>query len=642
MSLSITRAQTVFHPGGYLCTSVGYLNPVWYKFLQYTAQWSSISDIGSGQVRLQLSSSTGVADLIVGGTIRFASANDGVYSGVNTGTIVAINLVGTNTVDLSGVTYRGTSTGGYWTNLTKYKNLRIETHIVDPDGNVLSKALSSWYAQPNHIGLIDLQTELRSLFYQHEKIPYTSALYKYVSAKEYVLEYRERYLDDLVLDISMGWVPIDEVILACPARKQIKEQYGNNLMDYTLKYPEIIGSGGVTNFTNPEFIASLTPWLKSTEDPTDLLNDWFWVSSNGGEASCDGVTNVLYQSVSVVAGSRRMQFRATTGAFFGVALQIWAFDNPATYLTSGGDLVHSVTLGTNDEVISDLNITFPTNRTYVGARFSSFSAGASGFKLSYLRFINEDGYTDAPPGKWLERQSEPSMWCLGPAGVKKPISFIAETNGVAVDTIDIIMEWMNINGDILSTQVLTHNPTTVGVFSFLLYDVPNTNSRSVKVWATESGDPLIILCQPTTYKLFQFCDPYVLLEYQNSLGGISHHAFMIKHNVNLQPAREKPVTSVYEYDIENSEGNLFKDGTDWKTELTMTDEQVLTKDIPWVAEIKTSKQVRVLFPNGAIIFCVVSSTDTQWITGTKLSKITVTVRLPDNFNPLILNPNLSL
>jgi len=222
MSLSITRAQKVLHPGGYPCTAIGYLNPVWYKFLQYTAQWSGISDIGSGQVRLQLSSSTGVADLIVGGTIRFASANDGIYSGVNTGIILAINFVGTNTVDLSGVTYRGTSSGGYWTNLTKYKNLRIETRVTDSAGNVLSKALSSWYAQPNHIGLIDLQTELRSLFYQREKYPYIEDLYKYVSAKEYILEYRERYLDDFILDTSMGWIQVNEVILACPTRKQIR------------------------------------------------------------------------------------------------------------------------------------------------------------------------------------------------------------------------------------------------------------------------------------------------------------------------------------------------------------------------------------------------------------------------------------
>jgi len=791
MSILVTRKQTLNHIGGYPSTAVGYLNPVWYKFIQYTGEWDTIESLAAGQVRLQLSSSVGVVDLVVGGTLRFASGTDGIYSGLDVGVIVAINLVGTNTVDLSGVTYRGLSSGGYWTNLTKYKNLRIETRLQDFNGNTISKARSTWYAQPNHFALVDLSSELKSLFYEREHLPYNSD-YQYLSAKQYILQYRERFIGDLIVDDETGWLTTSELILASPSRKQIKEQYGNNLLDYSLKPPGVASAGGVANnFANFNFEGTLAPWLKTTETPTDLYSNWFWSPANGGAANC-AIDNLLYQSVGVTAGSRRLRFQIQTGAFFVANYEVWAFDDPATYLSTG-DLILSASQAISSLIAYDSNYTFPTNRQYVGWRFSN-GISFCDFTLHYFLFGNAlTAIINAPPGKFLERQSLPIMyshtvesmsplinpdflvsalpwkttpniagrnwyWSAGTGGVgimflpnaapidaaspflyqevnakpggvfrmvikaaqfpllggdlmfeiwafddpdnveatgtllegisnfgtsvpadftkfitiregakylgfrtnhgdqsdvsldsvtifqpilAKPISYIIDHKGVELmfPSFDLHADWQNVNGVLLSHEVKTVSFPDVGVFATNIEESP-AGSKYVSVWATMTGDPTKIVATPTRYKIMPLCEPYILLEYQNSLGGFSQHAFMIRHNVNLQPSIDKPITSIYEYDIENSEGNLFKDGTDWKSEITMYDDFILTSDLVWVAEIKTSKQVRILFPNGASIFCVVSSTDTSWITGTKYSKIVVTVRIPDNFNPLLINPEL--
>jgi len=385
---------------------------------------------------------------------------------------------------------------------------------------------------------------------------------------------------------------------------------------------------------------SLSPWLKTTEVATDLFNDWFWSSGNGGQA--DGsISNAIYQSVNVTAGSRRLVFRVVTGAFFTANYEIWAFDNPATYLSSG-DLITSGTIPISSDISFDSNFTFPTNRQYVGFRFSN-GAAFQGFFLGHLSFHNAvSSIINAPPGKWLERQERPVMWCLGATGIKKPISFILDEKAVELTGGGFIIKtsWYDVNETLISTVSQTPNGLIVGVYAFELPDAP-ANAKYAVVFARNLADTEAIV-NAKGFELRELCDPYILLEYQNSLGGLSHHAFMTKHNVNIQPSQDKPITSIYEYDIENSEGNLFKDGTDWKAEITMYDDYIPTKDLIWVAELKTSKQVRILFPNGAKIFCVVQSTDTAWITGTKFSKISVVVRIPNNFNPLILNPNLTL
>lgn len=636
--ITITRQQTLEHSGGFNSRAVGYLNPVWYKFLQFTGEWTAIEEIGTDEVRITLVDDTGLDIMTVGKKIRFSSI-DGLYDGSNIGTVLAFDDIGpTYTIDLSGVIFRGASVGGYWTDLTKYKHLRLETRLLDKDENVISKAYSSWYASSNHIGFIDLQTELRSLFYKRETPSYDDTLYKYLSGKQYVLQYRELYIESIPL--VEPWISLEETILASPTRKQIKEQYGNNLMDYSLKEGDVTPSGGVgNNFVNDNFIGSLSPWLKTTENTPTIFEDWFWNPGNGGQAN-NSIPNALYQEVNVVAGNRRMQYQAKTGAFFGVTCEIYAFDDPALYLGVGtGDLVHSHVLDVNDEIIFDDLVTFPTNRQYVGFRFNPFSAGASGFDLLYFRFVLTAGWDDAPKGRFLERQNYPAIWSLGAQGIKKPISFILDQD--SPQDFQYQMEWQDINRVAISGQTLPVYSSGPGVYCHQLPDAP-AGARYVVVWATKLGDEDTRIAEEVLYELKEFCDPYVLLEYQNSLGGISHHAFMPRHNVSIIPVNEKPITSTYEYDIENSQGNLFKDGSDVRSELVLYDDFVRTADIHWVAEIKTSKQVRILFPNGAVIFCAVLSADTTYVTGTKFSKISVTVKLPNNFNPLLLQPNLAV
>lgn len=266
MSVNIIRSQQKAQ-GGFNCNTVGYLNPVWYTFQQYSHTFTSVTGEPIGAIRLYMPSTVGIA---IGDKIRYAG---GPYDGVKTGTVVALSA--NVYIDVDNSIFLGTASGTL-TNLSALRNLGVETELYDWLTNyTISKATSFWQTRPNLIGTIDIQSELRSLYYAAREsgiILSPISFVKHVSAGRFKLRFRESWLDSANVVQKTAWADINEDGLAISARKALKESNGNNMIDYVLK--SLVLTNDLPIFANPGFDGGLQPWVNGQIESDELA--WGW------------------------------------------------------------------------------------------------------------------------------------------------------------------------------------------------------------------------------------------------------------------------------------------------------------------------------------------------------------------------------
>jgi hypothetical protein len=485
---------------------------------------------------------------------------------------------------------------------------------------ILSKTNSSWFPSPNLLGYVDLQSELRSLFYNRDTLDYNSLYQVLNSARPFQFQYREIYWDRNNVKVVGTWVDINENCLAVPARKQLKEQWGNNLIEYVLKTPDTLGAG-VQDFINGEFNDSLSPWL---ETPESAFYPWYYFSGQARHSYY--FSKALYQEVNVQSGLRRLNFDAINPSSYAITIEVWAFNDPNTYQTTG-TLVYSNPIPPGTTLFFNQELTFP-NAVYVG------------FRVDGELYLDNCSFPDAQitggtPGKFLERFIEPVIWGDVPA----PVSFCIDKNSEAlIPDLSMHIDWLDHNGIVISSKDDQLGALRQGAYTYLIKDVP-PNAVKGLIYAYVTGNLPNVVSEVLTFRRKEFCSPAIMLEWQNSLGGFDQHVFGIRQEVTLQ-GTDAPVVQVYEPDIENSQGDLFRDGVPNQSTLLLYDDFVPTSEVIWLHELKTSRQVRVIFPNGTTIYCVVADTQTTLRTRTTYTQFTVTIRLPDNFNPSLIDTEL--
>lgn len=310
MAVDVLRTQAKVE-GALTSLTVGYLNPVWYRLRQYSSTFTAVADLGGGVLRV-----TGTAPSI-NDKIRLSGAK---YDGTLVATVTAVAV---GTFDVTGLVFLGTDSGHY-VNTTQHQNLHVQTRLVSWDElTVVSKAISSWFGAPNLLVLIDLQSEILSIAYQREAVDYSLSEYINKSLLQYRLQYREvLWLPNGTQSIG-PWVSINENVTSAPARKQIKEKYGNNLLEYILRE-------SAQQYINYDFNGSLAPWLKT--NPATF--DWEWSDYLGGTAAVFNLptandTSVLYQRVPIVAPMHvNVKFR---GEAYNPQFSDEGFDSPTSW-----------------------------------------------------------------------------------------------------------------------------------------------------------------------------------------------------------------------------------------------------------------------------------------------------------------------
>jgi hypothetical protein len=467
MATDILRTQ-LKTASGYNSLVVGYLNPVWYTFRQYTHTFTGITEPVPGILVVTMPST---AFLVAGHLVRISG---GSYDGTQVGTISAVN--GNVHMDVTGITFRGNASG-YFIDVTLIRNLGMETRMVDPtSGNVISRATSFWTAGPNLTGIMDLQSELKSLFYGNRETPVIASgpsLYRHITFGTYKLQWRESFIDINNVPQKGTYADIAENVIVTPSRKQLKELYGNNLLDFLVKDP----TGG----------APIGKFL------TSFLNPRMW----GTQA----------RSISFVLGTSN----------YGTTTRV----QQVAYTAAGGSL---------------------------GVVFNDYSN------------------------------------------------------------------------------------LTPGIYSWVMTYVPNAAYYLVDVRTPAA----LKLVKEIRVNAVDICNPYIGVEWENSLGGFDQWVFQRAIEVAMEPGASPVISERYDPDIENSKGNLYRDSVDLQETITVFDDNVPTGDLVFLDSLKKSKQVRLFLTGGGYIVVVPTGSTTVGAVRNKVNRITVQLQMPRNFNPQVL------
>jgi len=97
----------------------------------------------------------------------------------------------------------------------------------------------------------------------------------------------------------------------------------------------------------------------------------------------------------------------------------------------------------------------------------------------------------------------------------------------------------------------------------------------------------------------------------------------------------RQVSKKYDYDIEQSRGNIYKDESPRQISVICQDDFVTQDNFNWLTEIHGSKQLRILFPNGQYCFAVATTNNASSNTKKVYSNFVVELLLPEEFNPFI-------
>lgn len=462
MSFSITRTQKKSSGSG-SSTTIGYLNPIWYSFTIWTDTFTSTTYLGSDTLSVVATISPAVGD-----KIRIAS-DDGKLDGVAVGTVT---VAGTTFQLKFTVVLPATTGPGKLVNLTNYRGQYLETQLMDWTGTTaIGKALSSWFPSPNLTGIIDIQSEVLSLAYRREFVSYVLPFYTSQSAFKFRFRVREVYFNAAGTRINSGFTNVAEDILAIPARKQIKEAYGNNLLEYVLK---------------------------------------------------------------------------------------------------GG-------------------------------------------------------------GKWLTRFNTPVVWVNDLGQIPRPLSFVVDPS--YVPSITVIELWLDVNRNAISQINKNLVLPSAGLYSYIIKDAP-PNAKHLKIQIYTNAYPPVSICYPIELRVERCHGASTLLEWENSLGGLDQWSFKGKQSETHNAQGQKEFET-YDYDIENSNGNIGKPFGDSFTEMDLVDERVPSSDVPWLHELKASGQVRCIFENGSAVFVVPTNTQSPTRRKTNFSEFRAAIKFPRNFVPLL-------
>lgn len=744
-----SQAKTV---EGYISTAIGYLNPVWYTFRQYTHTFTVVGQVDSVTMSLTMPATTGIVN---GHKIRISG---GPYDGVEVGTVTA---VAPTSINFTGMVFRGTA-AGYLVNLTVYRNLSLESELLDPiTGLSISKATSLWATKPDLTGNIDVQSELRSLFYSKQEVPAVTAygvILKNITTGLFKLRYRETYLDTSNIVQKGSWTTIAEDCVGVPARKQIQEAYGNNLIDWSIK-----NQSTKQVLFNPDFNDGLEQWkaedIYASDSPWDDSQPSFAVArckvtdaEQFLDPKCDDAVSVGYNQAGTggwVTGAGEFETTITAGGLSAVIfnrkeLQVteqWAILNLIGTTATGnsvriyagrydvaGTLIGSI--GFYDAADNGTQVHWPilftpgagqylgiyvvnnggvpctfALRTFVrvkGAqsltqpvKMGGLISGAKTFRMTVPERIGEIGFdfqvyaTDTkaaagagegiyqnivpvaalpssftytvttprsrlgftvlsnvdvrvnyfnvdgvPPGKLLTRFSRLRKW----KGVPRTVGYLFDGVVGFGPQLQVIQYAYNSIGDYIGTaRLATQNiaATDVGVYQFILADDPNASFYLIDIVSPTAG---VGLCEQKYIDAVDLCQPGIVLEWQNSMGGFDQWGFTRKIDIAMEPGKTPDITESYDPDIENSKGTLSRDGVDTQGTFTVYDDFVPTEYVVAFDELKKSKLVKLLWANGSFIYVVPVTLSTMFTSRAKFTQVMVTLRMPRNFNPNLAVP----
>ena len=748
-----SQARTV---EGYVSAAIGYLNPIWYTFRQYSHTFTSITDLGVNGIRVFLPSTAG---MVTGQKVRISG---GSYDGTQVGTITAISV--NVSIDITGVTFRGTASG-FLVNLSAFRNLGVESELLDPvTGLSISKATSTWASKPDLTGTIDVQSEIRSLFYSKREVPFVTVygvILKNITTGTFKLRYRETYLDTSNVVQKGSWITIAEDCVAVPARKQIQETYGNNLIDFSIK-------NQITKqvLFNPDFSAGLDSWdtfASSADDvPWDdarpsfltarckvtndeqfldpgcdetIATNYLQAGAGSGFNNISGAFQVVIPAGGSSASIQNKKQVIPVNRVFWAAVQLTGISSTGNALTvhlgrynAAGTLLAPI----SSHPFTDNNVLFltigffvPTSTEYFGlyvtnaggtsstvtlevfarvkrsaalsqtAKLGGSFSGAKSVIINAQERLGElvtalqlwgSDTADVYPGNVLYQNQTPTI------AIPSPIAVTFATarqrlGAVVFSNVDYPINYLNVAGlpggqfltrfkrlrkwkgvprtigylfdGVLSfgpqlqlyqyafskgvrttIRVATQSVTSadVGVYQFVLADDPNAEYYGFDIYSPSAG--AFLIQSNLLMDSLDLCKPSVVLEWQNSLGGFDQWAFKRRIDLSLAPGEVSPSTERYDPDIEISKGNLDRDSVDSQITLSLYDDFVPTGDVLALDGLKKSKSVKIIFPSGNIVYVVPVIETTTINVRARYTKVSVTVQLPRNFDPTLIDPTL--
>jgi hypothetical protein len=180
-----------------------------------------------------------------------------------------------------------------------------------------------------------------------------------------------------------------------------------------------------------------------------------------------------------------------------------------------------------------------------------------------------------------------------------------------------------------------------GLYSFLIEPgIFPAGTAFVQAAITRNPSTSDYLTEIKTLRVEQACSPFVVVEWENALGGFDQWIFSRRIFTRATSDTPPAITERYDPDIENSQGNIYRDESGVQLSLSMADEFVPFDEVPWLDEVKRSKTVSVIFENGVKTYCVPTSDTTAFDTRTSYVNFALTLRLPAGFNPRLIDSSI--
>lgn len=602
MSISVLRTQQKTE-GLVDSTTVGFLNPVWYLFKQYTGTYTAVVD-SLGNIILSTPSTAGIE---VGDQIQFAG---GVYDGIVVGRV--LSFVTDVSITIEDYEFLGDDSG-YFINKTKYKQIHIQTRLLrtgtlPPDftnGDFASGG-SGWSEYAGG-GTWVYGTGYANFAYAGGAVGLTNSKGLYRTGV-FALNIGDVIRVDITRNSSSATV--NNIFFAQVGTSTVisnVEAANTGTFYFTITQAVTAGMLVMNYDHNIDYDVTLISRVAVAGIPVSTYpSSWF------GNPDMNVLVDISSELFSIFSEKDQLNYSNTHQQLMSSG--IYSLQYREVYWDE--DLVKQT--GAWTDISEDVLALF-------GGKQIKEEYGNN-----YLEYINR---SVLPYGKFLTRMINPVIT----RGYPYPVTFIIDPNNPVTDVLANLV-WLPINqAPTISSEELILGDLDAGVWT-LFTTTPPATAKYVAINLEQGVE--ISMTAYKTYKIVDYCPGMVVIEWKNKLGGFDQYPFHNKNSPVEILSQEKEVTKRYEYDIENSNGSLSKAGSNKRFSITVSANYVDMEDVPFLHEIKSSEQVRVVFPDLSTINVVVTQLTTPIQAGAKKDNFSITLRFPDDFDPTLIDPTL--